>query len=202
MAQPDALARAYRRRVEAVHAEVLRRLEALYGEELDPDAIADSMARWIDRAEPVLAAGQASIASLAEAYLASRAADAGLELDFDEVTAELAGTTRQGNALLEAMAALGPMILGQIGAGHSPEEATEFGRFAIERFADNELTGIEDRIHEDPAVQTRLTGWDCTVSPDACDGCLENAGIHELTWLPYRHGDCRCEVEAVFGATA
>lgn len=202
MPRPDPLPAAYRRRLEAIRAEILRRLAALYRDEVDPDAIKDSLEQWIDRAAPVLEAGQASIAALAEAYLVGRAAAAGISLDFGTTTAEIAGTTRLGNSVVEALRAIGPMILGQIAAGHPVDQAIEYGSFTIERFADNELTAVEDRVQEDPAAQTRLSGWDCTVSPTACDACLENAGSHELTWRPYRHGNCACVVEAAFSAVA
>lgn len=202
MAQPDARTRAYRARLAAVRSEIVRRLERMYGEDLDTTDVVASLERWIRRAAPVLEAGQASVASLAEAFLERRAADAGVDLAFDESTASIAGTTRQGNSIDEAMGAIGPMILGQIAAGHSVEEAQEFGRFAVARFADDELTGTVDRIGEDPAVHSVITGWEGFTQGDACDGCQENEGIHELTWTAYRHGGCNCTVEPVFGAGA
>lgn len=202
MARPDARSQAYRRRLAAIRAEVLRRIIALYGDELDPAEILTSMATWTEQATVILEGGQASIAALTEAYLEELADAAGTELGFDDTTERLAGTTRAGMSLAEGMAAFGPMVLAQIANGRNAADALEYGRYLAERFADAEMTGVVDRIHEDPLVRTRLAGWDCTVQPDACDGCLENAGRHELTWVPYRHGNCHCEVEAVFVAAA
>ena len=199
---PDAATRTYRRRVAAIRAEVIRRLLVLYGQELDRTAIRETAKVWAERAEPVLSGGQAAVAALAEAYLVRLASQAGISISFGSTTAELAGTTVAGNTIAEAMDVLGPMILGQIGAGNPEDQAIEFGRYAIERLADRELTGVEDRLQDDPVVKTHLSGWLGTVAPDACDPCLLNAGEHELTWRPYRHGNCHCEVEPVFAPVA
>lgn len=198
MPAPPSTRAAYRARISAVQAEVARRLTATYGTSIDPNAIADSFHRFIPRAEDLIAAGQASVASVTEAYLDTRAADSGVDLALDDLP-DLAGTTRDGEPLASGMAAWGPMVLGQIGEGASLEDALGFGQYLATRFGDNELTGVVDRIHEADPVRSALTGWEGIVAPGSCDACQENAGTHPIDWQPYRHPGCNCDVEPVFG---
>lgn len=202
MPRASDLGPAYRRRVAALRAEVERRLVALYGNRIDPEDITASFETFIADAEALITAGQASAAALAEAYLASRAARADVELALDDLSDDVIGTTRAGEPLVAGMAAFAPMVLGQIGDGRPVDEAIDYGRFVAARFADAEVTGTIDRIDEDPVVRSQLVGWEGTVQPGACDGCQENAGTHELDWTPYRHGYCNCVVEPVFGDAA
>lgn len=173
-------------------------MAALYGETIDVEDIAGSFAEFIERADPLIAAGQTTAAALAEAYLQTRAARAGIELALDEV-ADIAGTTRSGDDLATGMAAFAPMVLARIGRGRPLDEAIAFGRYLATRFADAEVTGAVDRVLEDPAVRSRLVGWTGTVSAGACDGCKANAGDHDVDWAPYRHPNCNCVVEPRFG---
>lgn len=196
----DPLTRAYRDRVAAVHAEVARRLTALYGDVVDAADIKASFERFIAEAELVVAAGQSSVASLAEAYLLRRAARVDIELALGDLSEEVVGTTRDGSDLITGMAAFGPMVLGQIAGGKTVDEALQFGEYLATRFGDSELTGTADRILEDPVVRDRLTGWEGIVRPDACDACTEsNEGPHELADEIYRHPNCGCIYQPMFG---
>lgn len=197
-APADPLTRAYRARVDAIHREVERRLVALYGDRIDPADIKASFAHYIDDAEPVIAAGQATVASLAEAYLESRAARVGVELALNDLSEEVVGTTRDGSDLPTGMAAFGAMVLGQIAGGKAVDEAIQFGEYLATRFADAELTGTTDRIRDDPVVRDRLTGWDGIVNAGACDGCQANEGRHPLSEEMYRHPNCGCIWQPVF----
>lgn len=197
----ERIAERYRTRSAAVRARVEARLGTLFGDEIEPAAIMPSFDRFIERATPVIAAGQASIATVTAAYLRSIAfgeLDELLEIEADD---ELSGTTRAGASLAEGLGGIGPMILAQIGAGHTVEEALDFGRYLVGRFGDAEITGAADRERERAAeLLGPLTGWEGIVDADACDPCLENAGLHELTWTIYRHGRCHCTAIPVFGA--
>lgn len=191
----------YRERVARIRALVDTRIIALYGDTIDPAAIDASFARFIDLIEPLIAAGQASVAVTAAAAVRSIALaerDELLEVDPDEDA--IAGTTREGRSLRDGMAAWGPMVLGQIAAGRSADEALEYGSYLVSRFADSELTGAGDRELEHQGREIGpLSGWEGIVQPDACDPCQENAGVHELTWSAYRHAHCACVVVPVFG---
>ena len=97
------------------------------------------------------------------------------------------------------MAAFGAMVLGQIAGGKAIEEALAFGEYLATRFGDSELTGTADRIVADPVVQDRLSGWEGLVQPGSCDPCKGNEGRHELVELIYRHPNCHCVYQPVFG---
>jgi len=194
----DPLRAAYRRRLSVLRTAVEARLRTLYGGVIDFDDLAGSFDRYVELAAPVIEAGQISAAALAEACLESRAARAGVALAIEEIETAV-GTTRAGAPLAEGMAAFGPMVLEQVGLGRSREEVLGYGEFLATRFADAELTGTVDRIEQSPEVRQRVTGWEGTVRPDACDGCQANAGAHPVDWEPYRHGNCDCIVEPLFG---
>lgn len=196
---PPVSSAVFRRRLAAIKLEIGRRLEALYGDLVDVDDIAGSLEAYAAAAEPLIAAGQATTASLAEAFLTTRAARAGIELAIDEL-ADPVGTTRAGEALDVGMAAFGPMILAQIAQGSTAEDAIDFGRYLATRFADAEITGVVDRIEQDPVVRQHVAGLEGTVQPGSCEPCQANAGRHEPDWEPYRHPGCGCVVEVVFGA--
>lgn len=198
--RPDPLTRAYQARVEAIHREVERRLVALYGDRIDSADIKATFDRYIGDAESIIAGGQASVASLAEAYLESRAARAGVALALDDLGEDVIGTTRDGSDLPTGMAAFGGMVLGQISIGRTVEQALEYGQYLATRFADSELTGTADRIRDDPVVRDRLTGWEGVVSAESCDPCKSNEGSHELADEIYRHPGCDCVWVPVFGA--
>lgn len=189
----------FRRRIASVKAEVKRRLEARYGGLVDIDDIEGSLDSYIAAAEPLIAAGQATVVSLTEAFLGTRAARAGIELALDDVV-DPVGTTRAGEDLNVGMAAFGPMILAQIAKGSSADDAIDFGRYLATRFADAEITGAVDRIEQDPVVRRHVAALEGTVQPGACEPCQANAGRHEPDWEPYRHPGCDCVVEVVFGA--
>lgn len=191
----------YRSRSADLRARVDARIRALYGQLVDPAAIDASFARFLARAEPLIAAGQASSARLAAAFVASVAdeLDEALDVDVDE---SIAGTTRDGRSIPEGMAAIAPMILGKIRDGSSIADAIGLGEFLVGRFTGSELIGAADRELEAAGEAIGpLVGWEGIVAPDACDRCqAENAGEHELTWRPYRHAaTCQCVVVPVFG---
>lgn len=194
----DPLTRAYRDRVEAIHREVDRQLLALYGGLIDPADIKGSFDRFTADAEPIIAAGQSSVAAMAEAYLSSRAARVGVELALDQLGESVIGTTRDGSDLQTGMAAFAAMVLGQIAGGKAVDVALQFGQYVATRFADSELTGSADRIREDPVVRDRLSGWQGIVAPGACDPCVGNEGLHALSDPMYRHPGCHCIYEPVF----
>lgn len=194
------IAERYRERAAALRAAVDARLQALYGDELDPDAIAESFQRFVERADPLIAAGQASMAVMAAAFVRSVGLDAGDFAEVDPIADTIAGTTRGGMSLAEGMAAIGPMLLAAIRDGRPVDDAIAGGASLVSRFSDAEITGAADReLENEGQVLGPLSGWEGIVAPDACDPCQENAGVHELDWVPYRHAWCQCTQVPVFG---
>lgn len=189
----------YVSRLAEIRKAIDTRVLALF-DDIDPDAIDASVVAFVERAAPVITAGQASTAALTAAFIRSLGlARTGELLDLADID-PIVGTTRDGAPLADGMAAIGPMILEQIGSGRPLAEALDFGAHLASRFADNELTGAADRTID---VQARsisvITGWEGIVSPDACDPCKENEGPHDLADEIYRHPDCGCERIPVFG---
>lgn len=197
----ERLAGRYRTRREDLRARVDARLRALYGELVDPAAIADSYERFAVRAIPLIEAGQASAARMAAAFVASIAGELDDKLEIDVLDEEaIAGTTVDGRPLAAGMAAIAPMVLARIRDGAPVDVALAAGEHLTTRFAGSEVTNAGDR---ELAAQGReigpLVGWEGIVAPDACAGCQANAGVHDLAWTPYRHGDtCQCVVAPVF----
>jgi hypothetical protein len=173
-----ALSATYLRQVDELRAAVLRRVEAEYA--IDEGAILDSFGDYIERVEPILASGQASIQRLTDGYLRT----AMLE-DLDELVevepGPFAGTTAAGAPLAEGMAAWGPMVLGQIGAGANVKEALDFGGFLARRFTDGELLATADRElgYQSTTGRLRIIGWD-GVSGGGCGPCGANGGFHPV----------------------
>lgn len=197
--QAERVAARYRDRVARIRAQVDERLARLYGDLIDPDAIDASFARFIERAEPIIAAGQVSVATLTAAAIRSIGVVDGDMLLEPEIDEGIAGTTHEGKPLREGMAAWGAMVLASIGAGRAVADAMDHGRYLVSRFADSELVSAADRETAHQGEQLGpLTGWEGIVSADACDGCTGNAGTHPLGWTPYRHGSCQCTVIPVF----
>lgn len=193
--QRSRVAAAYQARVAAIHAAIDTRIRALYVD-VDPDAIEQSIDDFIARAEPVIAAGQASVAELVAAYVRTASGDL---VDAAGNVEAIVGTTRQGASLVDGMAAFGSMILGQIADGKSVDDAMQFGESLATRFADSEVTGAGDRQIDVLAAVEVVTGWEGVVSPEACDACQSNAGRHELDEEIYRHPWCNCQRLPIFG---
>jgi hypothetical protein len=193
----------YRARVEAVHAEVTRRLEALYGDSIDRSDIDASFARYIARAAPIVEAGQAAMASLAAAFLRSYSlARTG---DLIEVASleGIVGTTKKGAPLAEGMADFGAMVAGRVAEGASLDDALDFGRYLAVRFGDSALTDTADRTIDATAEATgRVTGWEGIVAPDACEPCHANEGDHDNADEIYRHPGCNCDRIPLIGDSA
>jgi hypothetical protein len=189
----------YQARVAQVKASIAAEIRTLYAD-VDPAAIDASMARFITEAEPVIAAGQASVADLTAAFIrASAFAQTGDLLDLADDADDIAGTTRGGAPLREGMGAFGPMVMGQIAQGKTVDEAMAFGEYLASRFADNELTGAGDRsLDAQGAALDAVIGWEGIVAPDACDPCQGNAGRHDVGDEVYRHPGCNCQRVAVF----
>lgn len=204
-ARADRLAAVYRRTLERLRAEVAR-LALDEFVDVDPADLDRSLGAYAERIEPILASGQAQVQALARGFIRTYGlVSAGVLVELADVEDErpIVGTTREGRSLLEGMAAWGPLVLSQIGAGKSIDEALEYGRYIAERFVDGELLGVADRETERQGeLLGEITGWEGIVAPGACDGCQENAGPHELTWRAYRHGACNCEVVPIFAAAA
>lgn len=193
-AQALAVDRTYRRQIDALRTTLTQRLEAQWGDAVDPDNIADSVQAYIDRVTPTIEAGQATAQALATAYIGSyvslRTGQPYEPLDPDEA---LIGTTRDGLPLTEGMAAIGPMVLGRIADGVSLQDALDTGRYLAGRFADNEVTGIVDRETDRQREAAPFTGWEGIIAPDACERCQVNAGEHDLGEDLYRHPGCNCD---------
>lgn len=190
---------AYEQRLAGIRAEISRRLAAEY--DVNPNDVQGSIAAFIERAEPIVAAGQASASGLASAFLVTyAAAAAGVEVELADSPIE-PGVTRAGVPLAEGMAAFGPMVLGQIADGKPLDEAIAFGQYLADRFGDSEVVAAADTEFEVQAkAATQVIGWEGTVEPDSCDPCLaQNDGRHGLDDPFYRHGSCRCERVPVFG---
>lgn len=197
----DRLSRAYRETIARLRAEVQRRVAAEY-DSIDMTDVNASFEAFAQKIEPTVITGQAAVARLAAAFVrAYGLATTGSRIEIDTQANDIVGTTKAGEPLAAGMAAWGPMVLARIGNGASIDEARDFGRFLVDRFTDNEVTGAADRelARQGDAV-SRLTGWEGTVSPDACDPCQGNAGPHELGWEPYRHGSCSCVIAPIFAA--
>ena len=194
---PDSIDLAYRSRVDAIKSEVARQLGAMYGESVDPVDLAGSIGAFLELAEPLIAAGQATAAQLAADYLRSKAARRGIALELDDDD-EIPGTTRTGDALVVGMAAIPSMVLGQIRDGVEEGDAVDFGRYLVERFGDSEIAGAVDRQVDEATQAATVVGWEGIVDADACDLCQANAGDHPLTDELYRHPNCNCERVPIF----
>ncbi len=191
------LAQSYAVRLAELRRQIAVRLERLYGSEVDPDAIAESVARLADQVTPILEAGQASAATLAAAVVGALA-DADIARA-DDGLAAIPGTRPDGSPLRPVMAAWGPMILAQVAAGRALADALDYGRHVVSVFADQELVAAADRGTEVAVgIVGDLAGWRGTIDADACDGCTANDGDHPIDWSPYRHGGCHCVVTPIF----
>lgn len=191
---PSRLVQSYRQRLEAIRADITSRVEALYGD-VDPADISASYDRFIAESAPIIERGQASTVALAAAFLRSYSAlRHGALIDIADEAEPIAGTTVAGTPLPEGMAAFGSMVLGRIRDGAPLDEAMAFGRSLVSGFADKEVTGAADRSIDTAANATgRVTGWEGIVSPDACDPCQANAGLHDIDVEIYRHPNCDCQ---------
>lgn len=196
---PDRLLEAYRRRSAAIHSLVERQLVALYAE-LDPDAIEASFRDYIDRAEPVITAGQASAAALAAAFVRSYVlARTGRVVDLEDID-EIAGTRPDGSPIAEGMGAFAPMVLGRIARGADVTEAIDFGRYIATRYADGEVTSAADRaIAGQVSRSRRFDSWEGIVTAGSCDPCQANSGVHSLEVEIYRHPGCQCVYVPLLG---
>lgn len=186
----DRLVTAYRRRLDAVQAEVRRQIEELYGA-VDPDAIDASLRAFAKDAAPVIAAGQQSTSAIAAAFIRTYTLSRTGRLPELEDIDEIAGTRADGSPVADGMAAFGPMILGRLGAGAALDAALDFGRYLVTRYADGELTSAADRTI-DSQTRGRFSSWEGIVSPSSCDPCQANDGVHEIDVEIYRHPGCQC----------
>jgi hypothetical protein len=191
---------AYRTRAAGIRRLILARVDELYAD-VDPGDISGSIDRFIADAEPIITAGQASMATLVAAFVrAYSAAGQGELVEPADDVEEIAGTTRDGSSLAIGMAAFGPMILSQIAGGATVDDAMAFGQHLATRFADSEVTGAADReLEHQAAGADRIVGWEGLVAPGSCNPCLANAGQHGLDEEIYRHPDCNCERIPVLG---
>lgn len=174
---------------------VVGRVVETFAQTIVPEQIAETAGAFVEEILPLLEAGQLSMQSAAAA-LVDAVGSVSTDIDL-----RIPGTTRDGKSLADGAGAWGPMMLEHIAGGHSVQDALEFGRYLVERFTDNELTGAADRELTHQAAEVgELIGWEGVVAPDACDECQANAGVHPLDWVAYRHGNCGCQVVPVFGA--
>lgn len=187
----DRLVRAYRQRLDLIHAEVNRQVDEIFGEEIDQASIDASFAGFIAKVAPVIEAGQQSTAALAAAFLRTYTLTRTgrvLELVEDE---SIPGTRADGSPITDGMAAFAPLVLGRIADGIDVDDAIEFGRYLATRYADGELTSAVDRTIADQS-KGRFTAWEGIVSPGSCDPCLANDGEHDIDVEIYRHPGCNC----------
>lgn len=192
MAQPtdERLIRAYRQRLAAVHAEINRQIEELYGD-VDPDAIDASFAAFVEKAAPVIEAGQQSTSALAAAFLRTfTLTRTGRQLEFVEDDT-IPGTRADGSPVAGGMAAFGSLMLGRIAEGIDVGDAMDYGRYLATRYADGELTSAVDRTIAEQS-RDRFSSWEGLVSAGACDPCQANAGEHPVDVEIYRHPGCNC----------
>jgi hypothetical protein len=189
--QTQRVFRSYRAQRWAVERSTLASVQAAYDDEVDPDDIKGSFDKVARRAAPTIAAGQARTAVTTAAFIRQLALVERREVLEPELPA-VAGTTEQGRSVLEGMAALGPMVLASIAKGKGLDEAIEYGRHLFERFASAEVIRAADEVI-DAQPRRVVTGWEGIISPDACDNCQDNAGIHSLDEEMWRHGNCNCE---------
>lgn len=195
----DVVTRAYAAQLAALRAAVRARIDVEL-DDLDFDDVTASFDAFAARIQPLLASGQASVSTLAAAFVRRLGfLETGELHDVVSNRDAIAGTTAAGESLASGMAAWGPMVLQRIGAGASIDEARDFGRYVVQRFTDGEITGAADReLRAQGEAVGPLTGWQGIVSATACDACQENDGDHELDWTPYRHGNCGCVVVPIF----
>jgi hypothetical protein len=188
------------RSVQLAQAERVRStVNRIYDDAIDPDDIAESATRASARLAPQLAGEQRVAQGLARGFVrGTSVAELGEAVD-PLPALDIAGTTRAGMSLRDGMAAIGPMILDQVGKGSPIDKAIEFGRFAFERFGTNEVTGAADREQEHQETRPEITGWEGIVSANACDACQDNAGVHDLDDEMWRHGNCTCTRVPVWG---
>lgn len=193
---PSPAARAIRDRYRAITTAQNDRVRAtvntLFDDEFDDADIVASTSRVSTRLARAIAGEQAVAQGLTRAFLRSMSlADIGHAVDPLPPLA-VAGTTREGKSLLEGMAAIGPMVVGQIGQGVSIDQAREFGLFLFDRFATAEVIGASDREQAHQEARPEIVGWEGIVSSDACDNCQGNDGVHGLDEEMHRHGNCTC----------
>lgn len=182
----------YRLLLRNIRDNTLSRVDAAYADVTDA-AILDSYGAFVPTAAQLLTAAQAASETLTAAYVA---AVTGAE---PEPTA-LAGLTKTGQPIAESLPTIGPMILGQIGAGADALTALLYGRYLVGRFVDNEISRVADTALETQAKRHAI-GWrGITYGPS--DACAGNAGFHPFSVPMYRHGSCRCERVIVMAADA
>lgn len=195
------LDRAYAQALARLRAEVEARVGAAYGD-LDPAAINESFAAFAAKAVPLILAGQQTAQRLAEGYLRALVINGtGRPFDPEPADRPAVGVTSEGRSLIEGLAAIPAMVLGRIGGGATTEEALEFGRYLVDRFADGEVVATADRTILAQSRRAPVIGWNGVVEPDACDPCIDqNSGFHTMDTPIYRHGSCQCAMEIVFAA--
>lgn len=194
------LERRYRFRLAELRSQIVATLQQLYGSTVTLDDLDAGFAALIPQAAVVVQAGQSRAVSLATAYLSALVTlNSGRLADLGSLTAaDLIGFTQEGVPLAEGMAAWPSMVKQQIGKGATSSQASKFGRFLVERFADAEVTRAADS-HSDAVTKQsgEFSGWEGIVSPKACAPCSANSGFHDLSEPMYRHGSCNCTKQYV-----
>lgn len=194
MADPrTVLAQRYRALQLAQSQRVSDSVAAIYDDEFDPDDIDGSVTRAAGRIADTLTAEQRVAQGLTLGFVrGSSLAALGTAIDPLSPDSGIPGTTRAGASLVDGMGAIPAMILGQIGAGVAIDAARDYGSFLFDRFGTAEVTGASDREQANQDTRPEVVGWTGIVSPDACDGCQDNDGDHDLSDEMYRHGNCTC----------
>lgn len=202
MASPaaSAITSRYRSIQQAQTDRVRSTVTSTYDAEFDPDDITASVGRVSNRLASAIAGEQRVAQGMTRAFVRSLSvADIGRAVE-PLPPAPVAGTTRAGASLLDGMAAIGPMVLGQIAQGVTIDQAREYGAFLFDRFATAEVIGAADREQQHQEARPEIIGWEGIVSADACDNCQENAGVHELAEEMHRHGNCTCTRVPVYAS--
>ena len=167
-------------------------VSTVFDDEFDDADIIASVGRVSLRLARAIAGEQRVAQGMTRAFLRSLSlADIGRAVD-PLPPANVAGTTRDGKSLLDGMAAIGPMVVGQIGQGVNIDQARDYGRFLFDRFATSEVIGAADREQAHQETRPEIVGWEGIVSPTACDNCQGNDGVHDLDEEMHRHGNCTC----------
>ena len=178
---------AYRSRLWAVRAAMMRRLEAAWAR-IGEEDIRAGFDTFVPVAVVAITAAQARSQTLTRAYV--RAVSGAEPVPVPAVAgSSLAGTMEA------ALIGILPTILGMIGRGMAASEALRAGAALVTRTADNETTRAVDA--EAVGQASRATGWIGRVNAP-CDICARNAGPHPFSEPMTRHPNCKCDRELTY----
>lgn len=170
--------------------------------QIDPERLEESFGFWLSRMALLLAATQADLARLSDAYVAtfvsSELGEAVAPVGVD--VGAYAGKTIDGRAVADV---LGPALFTVkrlVGDGKPFEQASAAGRARAVRNVEVETAGasraaLDEALEREP----RVRGWRRVTSRRPCGACLaaRTGAIQKTSELLRTHPHCSCSKEPV-----